>query len=172
MSIDSKTLATLDLDVFFAFNDLPVHIATFGGFIPEELNDEDYIRSCHLRNKTNGLIFSFEEIAINPGALENLEATQNMFERLMTIEERQQAYLRTFVQMARYGYFSYDRQHDMRENSDRDKDENEYILVAYPKQSHNLIKKHNLRDYRKLEDVVTGQDASGAQFPLKFRLSL
>lgn len=170
MSIDIKTLASLDLDVFFNCGGMPMHIATFGALLPEELNDEKYIHSCHRHNQVQGSIYSVEDIEVNPGALEFLESTQNRFDMLMPIDERRQAYLRTFVQMARYGYYSYDRQHNMQESLGRDNEVSEYILVAYPKRVHNLPNIQALRDYDKIEALDVAKDKNEKLFPLHFRM--
>ena len=55
----------------------------------------------------------------------------NTTEGLLTIEERKNAYIRTFVNMARKGFWSYDRYHSP--HSEPEPEDNRYLLIARPK---------------------------------------
>ena len=135
MKIEESILLTRDLDIFFGHEIdgevRPVHCATFGGLLPEELNDEDYIYGCLYEViSTPDMFFTEDEIFIEKYNVDYILGA-NTPEGLLTIDERKNAYIRTFVNMARKGFWSYDRYHSP--HSEPEPEDNRYLLIARPK---------------------------------------
>ncbi len=160
MNIEESILLSRDLDIFFA-QELeggirPVHCATFGAMLPEELNDDEYITDCIAQVASSPLFLSSDEIDIE---LENVNHLlgQNLPEGLLTNDERLNAYIRTFVNMARKGFWSYDRYHST--HSEPHREDNRFLLIAHPKDSEEcssipLKSSNNLTLIDHLKDVT------------------
>lgn len=134
MKIDDSILLTRDFDIFFRHETdggiIPVHCATFGSLLPEDLNDDDYILSCGEEIATSPLFLPLEKIVIQDDNVNHVLG-HNTPEGLLNNEERRNAYIRTFVNMARKGFWSFDRYH--RPHSEPHPDDNRFILIAFPR---------------------------------------
>lgn len=135
MKIDESIQLSRDLDLFF-LQDVDkerksVHCATFGAILPEELNDEDYIVNCITQAKSTPLYLSDAEIEVEYDNVIHILG-ENMPEGLLSNEDRLTAYIRSFVNMARKGFWSYDRYHSP--HSEPKKEDGRFLLVAHPKQ--------------------------------------
>ncbi len=134
MKIDESILLSRDFDIFFAQEVRGrirlVHCATFGAILPEELNDDDYIAECINRAESSFLFLSSEDIEIEEENVNHILGA-NLPEGLLNNEERRHAYIRTFVNMARKGYWSYDRYHSP--HTEPSRDDNRFLLIAHPK---------------------------------------
>jgi hypothetical protein len=109
---------TRDLDLFFRDRTKLVHIATAGGRIPEVLaesdrQNEDFAQSIEA-------VKSIFEIEVNPNLREILGLSDNGLE----------GYLRDFVDMAKRGFYSYDK------TKIGNFDDGTFHLVARPKGNH------------------------------------
>ncbi|MDE5871224.1 MAG: hypothetical protein K2H22_04740 [Muribaculaceae bacterium] len=134
MKIDDSILLARDFDIFFLHEVCgkfrPVHCATFGSLLPEDLNDDDYIAYCAGEVAASPIFLPEQEIEIMTDNVNHILGL-NTQEDLMNNEERRGAYIRTFVNMARKGFWSYDRYHHP--HSEPNREEDRFILISYPK---------------------------------------
>lgn len=134
MKIDDSILITRDFDIFFYHETdggiRPVHCATFGGLLPEDLNDDDYIAYCLQEVAAFPGFLPLEEIVIEEDNVNHILGL-NTPDGLLNNEERRNAYIRTFVDMASKGFWSFDRYHHP--HSEPNWEDNRFILIAHPK---------------------------------------
>lgn len=134
MKINDSILLTRDFDIFFR-NETDggfrlVHCATFGGLLPEDLNDDDYIAYCLKEVAALPAFLPLEEIIIEEDNVNHILGL-NTHEDILNNEERRHAYIRTFVNMASKGFWSFDRFHHP--HSEPNWEDNRFILIAHPK---------------------------------------
>ncbi|RWW99609.1 hypothetical protein [Flavobacterium cerinum] len=112
--------STLDLDIFFTDNKKLIHLASGGGILPDNLIETDAYNDDILK-----LIPSLNtefEIEINP----------NLSEILNLIENGLENYLAGFIEIAKKGFYTYDRSNIGQFN------DTTFHLVAKPKTDLNL----------------------------------
>ena len=135
MEFDDIFLSCHDLDIFFTKVDnndtIPVHCATFESSLPENLNDDEYYYNCIEMVFGAPFLLSEEDIEIE---WENVRQIlgENLQPDLLTNEERETHYIRTFKSMAMKGFWSYDRWHEPHTDVSGDEDKR-FILIAHPK---------------------------------------
>lgn len=123
----NEYLASHDIDWFCIINDTPIHAASNEGDLPYN------IKHNALKNRENQNYafsreykYNFNEIEINFNQLNRIIKTPEDYSPFEIIEMKNN-YLRTFIDMARRGFYSYDR-FEYKEFEDF-----KYVLVAYPK---------------------------------------
>lgn len=112
---------TRDLDLFFRDNEKFIHIATAGGQIPTFLANNDILNEAFAAEIKQSIGNS--QIQTNPNLLQILQLT----------EDRLEYYLQDFVEMAKRGFYSYDK-------SKLGSFENRlFHLVAWPDRNQNAV---------------------------------
>lgn len=138
MEIADSILRARDFDIFFLHNSggelRPVHCATFGSLLPEELNDDEYIAHCIGWYGDPWFPLQEEDIVIEYENVRHILGI-NAPEGLLTNDERHVAYIRTFVKMARKGLWSYDRYH--LPHSEPQQEDTRFLLIAHPRKPGN-----------------------------------
>lgn len=138
-------LRSKDLDWFFK-KDTPegvrfVHCASFGGYIPDKVNDQQYLLSCQKIVAEHNFIFEEDDIAVQEDNINKILGEQPE-KANHTREEEVKVYKRSFVHMARKGFWSYDKFHEPHQRASED---NKYILIAYPKgNADNVLGYHSI----------------------------
>jgi hypothetical protein len=90
-----------DLDIFFTDSKKIIHLASGGGVLPEKLTNTDEYNELVLSDliRYNGSAYSDFEIEINPNLQELLQIEENDLNY----------YLKYFIEMAKHGFYSYDK---------------------------------------------------------------
>lgn len=154
MKIDDNILRNQDLDIFFKSNFqgqiLPIHCATFGALLPEELNDDKYIYDCISYIRDIEMVLDVDDIEILTENVIRILGQDNaenpiLRDRLLSPQERIEEYVSTFRVMARKGFYSFDKLHCPNELPDID-NSFDYLLIAKPKEE-NKILFHYHRDF-------------------------
>jgi hypothetical protein len=118
MRIEYDVLKNIDIDCFFRVNNIPIFIATNGGFLPNELNEEEkLIENAEWVSSLPDINRDKLSISINWEYVHKRLAEQDLAAR--------KSYLYSFRRMARKGFYAYDRdiQNDNFES---------YKLIAWP----------------------------------------
>lgn len=128
MKYSEEYMQSHDIDWFCKINELPVHLASNSGVIPEFAND----RKNNVNNQTNAYNSSYQfeesEIQINESYINHLfDIETNMIDK----EHKKEMYLRSFVDMARRGYISMDRVNKDIHSKNYFHD-SRYVVVAWP----------------------------------------
>lgn len=133
-----------DLDIFLRDNSKFIHFASAGGMLPERaINSDEY----------NNLII--EAISQDKSELE-IEINPNLIELLGLNQDGLNRYLGSFVEMAKKGFFSYDK------SKLGDFEDQTFHLVAKPKQpTTNLL----YEKYKILDKLIITQ----TDFPTEFK---
>lgn len=152
MRFDDFFLESHDMDVFFQPYGvkciLPVHCATFGSLLPEEMNDVDYYNCCMTAIANMPYRYTPDEIEIEYENVRYLLGEQ-IEQSHFTFDERVAAYVRTFVNMACRGFWSYDRFH--RAHSEPELEDKRFILIAHPRS----VSHDNLQiELRTCKDII------------------
>ncbi|AQW92100.1 hypothetical protein [Elizabethkingia anophelis] len=132
-----------DLDIFLRDSNKFIHFASAGGLLPEQaINSDEY----------NNLII--EAISSDTSEFE-IDINPNLIELLGLNQDSLTTYLESFIEMARKGFFSYDK------SKLGDFEDQTFHLVARPRQpiTDLLHKKYNI-----LDRVITTQ----TDFPTEF----
>lgn len=112
-------IASRDIDWFLKLNGIPIHVASFGGMLPEKVNDKEYLTDMQQRianlDEMVGMEIGINEDYVN-SLFANNENPQQSIER----------YLRSFAGFAKKGFFSYDK------FNLNDPQDARYILIAWP----------------------------------------
>lgn len=115
---------THDIDWFGKINQTFIHALSFGGVLPDEVNDREtnfnILRHAY-RNTDNGQI----RTVVNDSYVDRRLRLQARDNDATDFERRKERYLRHFRDMARKGFWSFDR--DLY-------DEKLYHLIAKPEQ--------------------------------------
>lgn len=120
MTYSDDYLYSKDIDWFCIINGIFVHIASAGGFLPEEVNDREKLRkNQYLVNQMND-IFNDDQIVINWDFL------HARFGNNVGSEENIMNYLESFISMSRKGFVSLDR------TNLEDPNDNTYHIVCMP----------------------------------------
>lgn len=106
-----------DIDWFCKINNTPCHFASAGGILPEPLMERKLLRKLQRDVCFAEYIYGETEISFNEEFLR---------ERFRDDEGVREAYLRTFKEMARKGFVSFDRTNLL------DSNDNTYHVVCYP----------------------------------------
>lgn len=123
MKYRNEYLSTRDIDWFCKINNKFIHVASAGGLLPSSINDRI------INEKLQILVSELPDIYTNDQLSYNEEFLNKRFNNnTEAIED----YVRTFKEMAKKGFYSYDR------TNFSEKFEDSYHLVVYPKQSKDL----------------------------------
>ena len=117
MRIEENVLKLIDIDCFFRIGNIPIFIATNGGLLPEELNDEEKLIEYSQRVSELPENKEKNSIIINWRYVHKRLAEQDLPAR--------KSYLYSFRKMARKGFYAYDRDIEYHGR-------NVYKLVAWP----------------------------------------
>ena len=130
-------LSTHDIDWFCFINNKPIHAASNGGKIPEIINNVDANIENQIKAYSCKYIYSENDIEINRDYIDNKikETIRDCSD--FTLTKMRYNYQRTFVDMARRGFYSFDREDDPRSKK--------YHLIAWPK-NYNTIPHVNFTD--------------------------
>ena len=124
MKYPDSYLLSHDIDWFCMFKGLPIHVASAGGIIPDEINDIDQLRRIQYQVEMLPFIFGEDEIVFNNDGISRVLGNG--------LESGWEDYIRSFAIMARKGFFSFDRI-----NYNNPFDEEQFLLVCYP---HRIIR--------------------------------
>jgi len=117
MKYDITYLESKDIDWFFMYGDVYVHVASAGGAIPDEVNDRETLRDLQHKVAEADPIFSKDDIIINEAIM------SKMFNNN---PKGREAYLESFVEMSMSGFVSLDR------TNIEDINDNTYHIVCRP----------------------------------------
>lgn len=106
-----------DIDWFCKINDRPCHFASAGGLIPNPIRERERLRRLQQDVCLAEYIYEENEISYNE---------EFLGERFRDDEGGRETYLRTFKEMARKGFVSFDR------TNLSNPDDNTYHVVCYP----------------------------------------
>lgn len=122
-------LATHDIDWFCVINKTPIHAASNGGDLPLDIKNNRLLNEKNKRfvfNRKRKNKYNYDEININIEHLNKVIKNPENYSPFEIIEMKNN-YLRTFIDMARRGFYSYDRL------IYKEFEDQKYILVAWPK---------------------------------------
>lgn len=120
MKYPDNYLYSMDIDWFCIINGIFVHIASAGGFLPDEVNDREKLReNQYLVNQMDD-IFNDNQIIVNWDFL------HARFGYEESSDENIRNYLESFISMSRKGFVSLDRTHLENPN------DNTYHIVCMP----------------------------------------
>lgn len=125
---EPEYLAAHDIDWFCYINGRPIHAASNGGTLPQMINNiSQNVKNQKLAYSLD-YIYNLEEIEINTKYINKLFASKDKEKEYSGFDvlTMQNNYLRTFIDMARRGFYSFDRQFYNKYRS------NKYIPVAWP----------------------------------------
>ena len=108
---------TRDIDWFFQLNNKPIHVASAGGKLPNQINDRTQLQKQQHLVSTLSDINTIAEIRINH------EFIKELCEKTMCEED---VYLESFISMAKKGFISMDKTHI------DDPEETTYHVVCIP----------------------------------------
>ena len=106
-----------DIDWFCKIHNTPCHFASAGGILPEPLRERKLLRKLQRDVCLAEYLYEENEISYNEEFLR---------ERFRNDEGARETYLRTFKEMARKGFVSFDR------TNLSNSDDNTYHVVCYP----------------------------------------
>lgn len=144
---EPEYLAAHDIDWFCYINCRPIHAASNGGTLPSIINNslqntinQKLVYSLHY-------IYDLEEIEVNKKYINKLFATKDRGRSGFDLITMQNNYLRAFIDMARRGLYSFDRQYYNIYRS------NKYIPIAWPKNYDETIRIKLESDYFIVEGI-------------------
>lgn len=145
-------LSTHDIDWFCFINDKPIHAASNGGNLPDKINDREINSNNQIIAYKSDHIYSVNEVETNTEYIINkLRKSKREYSEL-ELSKMVNNYLRTFIDMATRGFYSFDRVDDS--------ESDEYYLIAWPK--------NNNKDFNvKLKNVFFKHDAFDLNDPKK-----
>lgn len=126
---------TRDLDIFFSDNKKLIHLASGGGRLPNVLAATDSANEQIIESISG--IFSEFEIDINPGLIQLLGLNEDGLNN----------YLVSFVEMAKKGFYTYDKT-----NID-EKDDMTFHLVAKPTSKISLSSLYEKYQIKHITDI-------------------
>lgn len=121
MRYSDSYLFSHDIDWFCMFYGLPIHVASAGGRIPDEINDVDKLRSLQHQVEMLPLVFEEDDIVYNEFGIGQVLGN--------ALEAGREDYIRSFARMAQKGFFSFDRI-----NYGNPIEEDQLLLVCFPHQ--------------------------------------
>ena len=124
MRYSSSYLLSHDIDWFCRVDDIYIHVASAGGWIPRHINDDEYLRNVQHRVAMMPDAFKNEDIVYNEQGIRNVLVQDEELGK--NFEEARVHYIESFTAMARKGFVSLDRTNVM------DSDDNRYHVVCYP----------------------------------------
>ena len=127
MKLSKVYINSHDIDWFAFYENKYIHVASAGGYLPEVVNNRENLR--------------FIQDYVKKLPLEEHEIIKNIKEVVSILkipEEQLEVYFESFENMAKKGFYSYDKV-DI-----NDIEDNKYILVAYPKEPINIKKVEHL----------------------------
>lgn len=139
MSYPDTYLMNHDIDWFCIVNGVYIHVASAGGDIPSQINDDETLRDIQHQVALLEDIYTDEDIAFNEEAIGNVLGGNGAKNR--------EQYIESFKAMARKGFASFDR------TNIADLSDNRYHLVCWPKgmerrpQGLNLFSYNNEREF-------------------------
>ena len=128
MKFAESYLRTRDIDWFFIVNNHYIHVASNGGFIPNFVNDVSRLREEQARvsqlpiNQDSDFVINSEYVDSRLSRV--MENLGNRIKDFINIEELHNSYLSSFIEMAKKGFYSYDRALE---------DNKKFTLICYPK---------------------------------------
>ncbi|MCM1142074.1 MAG: hypothetical protein NC453_26180 [Muribaculum sp.] len=144
LKFSENDLVSRDIDWFFKqrMSDAIrfVHCASFGGYVPPVINQHEYLLSCQIEVSESSFIFEEEDIFIHEDNIKKMLGEHLEYSN-MTREEEVKAYARSFVYMARKGFWSYDKFHNSHEKPSLK--DNKYVLIASPKNDSRILEFKN-----------------------------
>lgn len=120
-------LLTHDLDWFCYINDRLVHGASNGGTLPTKVNNQEQNSINQKIVYNQKPIYSIDDIEINTKYINKRFLDSEHLYTVWELEQKKYNYLKTFIDMAMRGFYSFDRIEHYIYNS------NKYIPVAWPK---------------------------------------
>ena len=143
MKYEEAYIQSKDIDWFCIIGGVYCHIASAGGALPDVINDRDKLRDIQKRVFETQDRFHDEEIIINHDFL------HQRFGLIGNNSDEIDAYLDSFISMARKGFCSIDRTNVM------DTTDNIYHIVCYPSRHVDLPE---FNDLYKIEDKFIRYD--------------
>lgn len=128
-----------DIDWFFMADNIPVHVASGGGLLPDTINSKESLRRLQHRINTLEPIWEASDVVYNESFLErytahirenlNRYSNESVDQVLFpdVVDYLREAYLQSFREMAMRGFVSIDR------TNIEDWTDNSYHLVCRPK---------------------------------------
>lgn len=157
-----------DIDWFFMADNIPVHVASGGGLLPDTINSKESLRRLQHRINTLEPIWEASDLIYNESFLEGYAAyireNMNLYsyepENHATspdvVAEFIEAYLQSFKEMAMRGFVSIDR------TNIEDWTDNSYHLVCRPKDltrlNHRRFEIPELQIYGDNRVILEGSD--------------
>lgn len=108
-----------DIDWFCVVNGICIHVASAGGMIPNQVNDDETLRGIQHQVALLEDLYSDDEIVYNEGAIAGVLGESGAKARAQYVE--------SFAAMARKGFASFDRTNIEYLNDNR------YHLVCWPR---------------------------------------
>lgn len=139
MMYSDTYLTNHDIDWFCIVNGVYIHVASAGGGIPSQINDDETLRDIQYQVALLEDIYTDEDIVYNDEAIGNVLGENGAKNR--------EQYIESFKAMARKGFASFDR------TNIADFSDNRYHLVCWPKgmerkpQGLNLFTYNNEREF-------------------------
>lgn len=112
-------LVNHDIDWFCVVDGVYIHVASAGGQLPSQINDDESLREAQYQVEQLPDLYSDEDIEYNENAINNVAGINGFKGR--------QQYLESFTAMARKGFASFDRTNIAKPS------DNHYHLVCKPK---------------------------------------
>lgn len=136
MKYPDNYLYSMDIDWFCIINGILVHVASAGGFLPDEVNDRDKLRKNQSLVNRMDYIFNDNQIVINWAFLRARFGYED------GSDENIRNYLESFIKMSKKGFVSLDRTHL------EDPNDNTYYIVCMPNKIITLSDTFNLCKYK------------------------
>lgn len=136
MKYPDNYLYSMDIDWFCIINRIFVHIASAGGFLPDEVNDREKLRENQSLVNRMDYIFNDNQIIINWAFLHARFGYED------GSDENIRNYLESFISMSRKGFVSLDR------TNLEDPNDNTYHIVCMPNKIITLSDDFSLCEYK------------------------
>lgn len=118
MKYPDTYLINHDIDWFCVVNGIYIHVASAGGMLPIQINDDERLRLIQHQVEMLPDIYTNEEINYNDQAIANVVGENG--------EKGRNQYIQSFTAMARKGFAAFDR------TNIADPNDNRYHLVCWP----------------------------------------
>lgn len=115
MKLSNKYVESRDIDWFAVINGKYIHVASAGGNLPKKINDRMKLIDEQAAVHKLPFIYEKDEIVVNEELLRKEKHLENI-----------EAYIESFVYMARKGFISFDR------TNITDHTDSMYHIVCYP----------------------------------------
>ena len=128
MKFTESYLLTRDIDWFFYVNNHYIHVASNGGILPNFVNDILRLREEQARvsqliiNQDSDFVINNEYV--NSRLNRVLDNIGDRINENINIDDLYNSYLSSFIEMAKKGFYSFDRSLE---------DDKMYTLICYPK---------------------------------------